>query len=207
MVTVSSQKRHSHLAALTVALLRVLILLVSHQSPLPQQDSRGTGNSSLHKRFYSWSGNEEKKSARRRERDYTCPGRRPCEQYGNGWNHGSCCGAIGERGQSSPHLLCSNACLISLGEDRGSFSMAHSNECPFSCYASNQAHGLPDPSKCSSQACHASLPTTGNSLAFLASGCASSNSCIPIRNAAPFLDGRPGIGRGRIVPISRLCFT
>ncbi len=124
-----------------------------------------------------------------------------------GWSPGSCCGESFERGQSSPHHLFSSACLISLGRDRGSSSLARSEWCSFPFFASSPAHGSPGSSKLGSRACHARLPTTGNSLGFLASGCASSNAFTPICKAAPFFEGRPGMGRGRTVPVSRLCFT
>ena len=49
--------------------------------------------------------------------------------------------AIGERGKICPHLLFCKACLNSLGRDKGSSSMARSEECSFLFCASNQAHG------------------------------------------------------------------
>jgi hypothetical protein len=76
-------------------------------------------------------------------------------------DHGS--RAIGERGQSSPYLRFSSACLISLGADRGSSSLAPSDWYCSSLFVSSQAHGSPGSSKPDSRACHVQLPTTGNS--------------------------------------------
>ena len=53
----------------------------------------------------------------------------------------------GERGQSSPHLLCRNACLINLSADRGSSSMAPSEWCSSSLFVSSQSHQSPGSSK------------------------------------------------------------
>jgi hypothetical protein len=76
-------------------------------------------------------------------------------------DHGS--REISERGQSSPYPLFSSACLISLGADRGSCSMAPSDWCSSCLFVSSQAHGSPGSSKLDSRACYAQLPTTGKS--------------------------------------------
>jgi hypothetical protein len=47
----------------------------------------------------------------------------------DGWNPGSCCSAIGRRGQIGPHLRCSNAYLSSLGMDSNSSSTARTDWC------------------------------------------------------------------------------
>jgi len=62
-----------------------------------------------------------------------------------------------------PLPLFSSACLISLGADRGSSSMAPSDWDSSSLFVSSQAHGSPGSSKLDSRPCHAQLPTTGNS--------------------------------------------
>ena len=147
-----------------------------------------------------------KKSAREKAGGQQCPGRWPCGQYAGGWSLGSCSGAIGARGPSSPHLFCSNACLNSLGGDSRSSSTARSEDSFSSCGAPSQGHGSPGSSKCGSHTSLAQLPTSGSILGFLASGWASNSAGTPFCKAAFFLGGRPGMGRGRTFPVSRLCF-
>ncbi len=72
-----------------------------------------------------------KKSVKKQDLVHFCPGRWRCGPCAGGWSPGSCCGESFERGQSSPHHLFSSACLISLGRERGSSSMAHSDWCSF----------------------------------------------------------------------------
>src|SRR2546428_11965363 len=127
-----------------------------------QLSSRTTSSSALSKSLPCGMGlcycTDAKKSARKHEGDPMCPGQWPYERCGDGWSPGSCCGAIGERGQSSPHLLCCNACLNSLGVDRGSFSMARSDCCYALCFVSSLQHGSPGSWWPSSPACRVRFP-------------------------------------------------
>jgi hypothetical protein len=107
----------------------------------------------------------------------------------------------------SPYLLFSSACLINLGAERGSSSLAPSDWCSSSLFVSSQAHGSPGSLKLDSRACHAQLPTTGNSRSGLHQDGLPGAVALPSATLFLILGGRPGMGRCKTVPVSRCCFT
>ena len=122
LVAVSGQKRQGHPTALATGVLRLLVLLVSCQSPHCEPDGRGSRaiearSSPPQQCSCSCSGNGGKKSAGKKEFDRRCPGRWRCGRYADGWSPGSCSGATGTAGLNCPHLLRCSSCSDGLNED------------------------------------------------------------------------------------------